>query len=681
MTSISLTETQKAQIVMKRFTTLHDSQVEIFDDVQMYYQMYQSFMDESDDYPWDYQLTDPVIFQLIRNMMARLNPSDYKVRLDPTNESTESIRDLNQQLVNWELSEMGKTLVFYNMIWRGLLAGRAYIYTGWCHEPTLQIKVGEGEQATMKVMRDLVNRAYAENVRFTDMFAPNRNIPDLHLQPYLLQRMSKRFGEMLDDNETALEHGEKPEWNEEYIKKIRESKKFSTKIDYGIDLPMDEDSAGEKPNDDLFARSQYINMIRMQTLEGDVLYIPEEKECEWIMNNNTENKYWHGHYPYITWTPFPEDEEFFPQGIVQPVADLQIAISSVLNQFLTAGRMAGNPMWIKGKSANATPDWMFVNRPNGVITVNGNTDDIQQVQTKDVSNTYIQMRQDLQTTFERATSMSSLYSSGVAGGSSPQINKTARGAQVIDSNMDLPVQLLISIFGSMALSQIGRHFLELNAQYVTDAQTFKITGEKSFHKITPAEVSTSFNVVVNPDTVLKTNPVVKQAQLMNVIGTMNAEKNVALDTKPVYTALFNQMPELDEIGDQLIIDPMYQAEQAIQSIERGIVPPVTAQQDHKLIIQIVQKYVLDSQPEGEALQAIAEYLDEHRKWIAATDMNLVTMNPQVPGMIQPGVPVPPVTGVAPTGVDETGAMTGNPTADLPIPIPEDEQGLELPPLT
>lgn len=680
MTATGLSEKQKATIIRNRYTTLRENQVDIFDDVQVYYQMYQAFMDEDDSYPWDYQLTDPVVFQLLRNLMARLNPADYKVRLEATTEQADPFRDANQAYINWELSEMSKTLVFYNMLWRGLLAGRSYIYTGWLYEPAVEIK--DKQNKTKKVMRDLVNRAYACNVRFVDMFVPNRNVPEIQEQPYLIQRLSKRFGELLDDNKAAEDKGEDPVWKEDYLKKIRESKKFSTKVDYGVDLPIDDtDEEAGKSEDDIFIRGQYVNMLRFQTIDGDVLYVPEEESTgEWVMNENTESEYWHNHYPYITFAPFPEDDEFFSQGIVQPVADLQVALSSVLNQFLTNGRLASNPMWVAGKEAKETPDHSFVNRPNGVIRVAGDANAVQQMPVRDVSNTYISMRQDLMTTFERATSMSSLYSSGVSGGSSPQVNKTATGARVIDANMDQNLQLLVSIFGSMSLSQLGKHFLELNAQYLTEDQKFKITGEKTFRTLKPTEVSTSYNALVNPDTVLKSNPVVKQAQLMNFIGTANAEKKVPLDTKPAWETLINTYPELDEGGEHIIIDPEYQAEQAINSIEEGIMPAVTASMDHKLIIQIVQKHVLDTQPEGEVLKAYAEYLDEHRKWIEAADMNMVSMQPQPdpmnPATMLPNGGLPPaVPGAAPTGVDMNGDMTGNPTANLPMEVPMDEMGI------
>lgn len=414
-------EERIAQIVHSRFKTLKGDQEEIFDEVEVYHQMWRAVMTEDESYPWDYQLVDPVVFYLLRGMMARLNPEHMKVTLEARNERAQSYRKVNQAVVNWELSEMNKTLVFYRFLFRGLLAGRAYLSDGWRFEPAVEVMAGEGRGRKV-ILRDIVNRADAKNVRFQDMFIPNRNIPDIDEQPYLIERVTMRFGDMLDDNETAG----REIWKKKYLDKIRKGNLFATKIDYGVDLPDNDETVGDYSKEEMFVRSQYVSLLKMQTKEGDVIWTPEKED--WVLNTEEGNPYWHGHYPYISWTPFPEDDEFFSMGIVQPIADLQIAISSTLNQFLTNARKAGNPMWIAGSAAAQTPDWEFVNRPDGVVRVAGDINQVRQVEVKDNYRGLLEVRKELETTFERATSMSSLYMAGVSGGSSPQVNKTATGA-------------------------------------------------------------------------------------------------------------------------------------------------------------------------------------------------------------------------------------------------------------
>jgi len=339
------------------------------------------------------------------------------------------------------------------------------------------------------------------------------------------------------------------------------------------------------------------------------------------------------------------------------------ASSSALNQYLTNARKSANPMWIAGKDASQTPDWMFVNRPDGIIRVAGDPNQVVAVRAPDSSATLLPVRQELQTTIERSTGVSSLYQGGVGGPSTPQINRTAKGASIIDANLDLNIQLLVSLFGAQALSKVGEHFLELNAQYLTEEQEFKITGGKQveFKTIRPEEVTANFDVIATPDTILKSNPLTRQAELLNVKSVMDAETQVKLDKRPVWKAIFDAHREFDNVGE-IIIDPEQQAQDAIDAILKGIMPEVTYNTDHKTVTTIVQKHLIDHEAEYDdlTLQAFSDYIAELRTWIEAAKPNLMA---------------PPQPQLLPT--DEQALMDSmapmeNPTQSLPNPIPLEE---------
>jgi hypothetical protein len=469
---------------------------------------------------------------------------------------------------------------------------------------------------------------------------------------------------MLDDNETQG----KEIWKKEYLDKILKNRMFTNKLEFGVDLPDDDDDRYLKDKN-RFAKNQYVSLLKHTTLDGDIEYVMEEEDNGWIINKDTENQFWHGHYPYLSWTPFPEDDEFFTMGIVQPVADLAVSISSALNQFLTTSRKAGNPMWLAGKDASTTPDWMFVNRPDGVVRINGDVGQIKQITPTDTGKTMIQARQELITAFERGTSMSSMYSSGVAGGSSPQINRTATGARIIDQNIDQGLQLLITLFGAQMITKIGEHFLELNPQFVTEEQEVKVVGsenDEEFLTVDPAEITANFDIKVNPDTVMKVNPVVKQAQLLNLKAVIDEEKDVKIDKIPVWKNILQTFPEMDNTDD-ILHDPEDVAREAINSIMNlGTVPEVPYNIDHKAIIKIVQKHMIEmvDQHTDEQLSMFGEYIDENKAWIEAENPNLFT-----PPLNQPMMPT--------NEQDLLASMTGgmaNPTQNLEIPTPLDEMG-------
>lgn len=671
-----------AQLIQSRWTKLNGDYQEVFDRNATYTDMFRSILNFDDAYPWDYRLVDPAIFQLMRTMMARLNPDGARVDLFSRNSKVAEFREHNQKFLNWELSEMKKTLVFFNCIQRGLIGGRSYLGTGWLFEPAIVIKsdiTGKKEF----VMRDIVNRATARNIRFDDIVVPNRNLPFIDEQPYIIEHQVIRYGEMIDDN------AKKEVWSKEWIKKIADKKMFVTHVDGGFDLPNDVDSVKGITKEDQFLRNQYVGLLKMSTKDGEVFYTFDGKgHGEDVLNVDTTNPYWHGHYPYLSFTPFPEDDEYFSQGIVQPLEDLTIALSSSLNQFLTNARKAGNPMWVAGASASQTPDWQFVNRPDGVVRVAGDANQIRKIEPTDTSNLMNNLRQQLSTLFEKSSSISSLYSSGVS--STSQINRTATGAKVIDANIDLNMQMLVSLFGAQILQGIGTHFLELNSQYVTEEQEVRISGDKGgqFIRLKPEETTANFDVVANPDTITKTSTVVRQAALLNLKSTMDGEKNIQLDAKPVWKAIFASYPEVEEIDEDIIIDPQVQAEEIIGTLEREIEPVIDWNMNHKAIRKIIQVYVMSNQDsmDDKKLKSFAKTTDELTKWIDA-DKIVVTMEQQAEALANPaalpsglgnmtgengGLPM-----INEQQIEQSAMQSADPMKNMPNQVPLQDAGLNV----
>lgn len=667
-----MTENKKiASLIKSRWNTLSSDNRDVLDRNATYTDMYKSILNFDEAYPWDYRIVDPAIFQLLRTMMSRLNPDNARVNLLARNQAAAEHRERNQQVLNWELSEMKKTMVFYYAILRGLLAGRSYLSTGWLYSPAIKIKsdiTGKEEFA----LRDIVNRAFAKNIRFDDILIPNRNIPDIQEQPYILEHMALRFGEMLDDNK------EKEMWIPSVLDNIKKKKMFISKIEGGFDLPS-ESTYGVK-DEDQYIRNQYVGLIKMTTKDNDVFYTFDEKGNDEIINKDTTNPYWHGHYPYLSFAPFPMDDDFYSQGIVQPLEDLEIALTSALNQYLTNARKAGNPMWIAGANAAQTPDWQFVNRPDGIIRVAGDANQIRQAPINDTSQLMTNLRNELSMLFEKSSSISSLYSSGVSTSGTSQINKTATGAKVIDSNIDINMQMLISLFGCQILAGIGEHFLELNAQYITEEQEIRISGEKDagFIRIKPEEITANFDVIANPDTITKTSPVVRQASLLNLKSTMDAEKNLQLDSKPIWKAIFASYPEIEEVDEDIIIDPEVEAQKAIDAIEKGIEPTTNWNQNHKAIRKIIQFHLLSVQDSlsDEQVVMFTNYIDELTKWIDA-DKTVVTMEQQEMLTDPTANPMMGASGqnIDPNQIENSVLQSSDPIKNMPNNIAGQELGL------
>jgi hypothetical protein len=614
-----------ASLINSRFITLQQTHQQVFDDADAFYQMYRSAMEADDSYPWDYQLTDPQIFYLIRNIMSKLNPERMKIDLSPTSDKSIETRNKNMKILEWEFREINKTVLFYKSMWTGLIKGRCYLETGWKYQPALEMQTDTGN----KVFRDITNRADVTNVRFEDIYVPNPNEPDIEKQPFILQRVCMTYGEMLSDNEIAEEKGEGEYWDKKLLEKIKKQKLFAKDLDYGDDFMEEDEKAEDFKKSKCYIESQVVKMIKMMTNEK-WYYVLEDFTITEILNKKTDNKYWHGHYPIISWTPFPEEGKYYSLGIVQPLADLCIASSSVLNQYLTNSRKAGNPMWIAGAEASQTPEWQFVHRPDGIIRVAGDVNQVRQMTTIDTGNTMLAMRAHLSQAFEKSASMSSLYTSGVGEGAGG-INKTAGGARIISANIDANVQLLLSLFASQLLTKIGEHFLELNAQFITEEQSIKITGQNAhgFITVAPEEISANFDVYVNPYTIEKVTPQVKQAALINLKMTIDKEQQVKIDKTPIWRSLFNSYPEIEGMDD-IVLDPKAQSDAAIEALLKGVMPEINQSVDYKAVRQYVQLYMIDKQDmlSDEQIMFFSEYIDKLTNWMKTQQQLFTAELPQ-----------------------------------------------------
>ena len=615
----------------------------VMDKVEINRNLYKGLLNVDDFYEWDYSLVDPHVFPLVRNYLSRSNPTMTNIRLDPRKPSDYEKRDINQSFLNWEVGELMMTSLFYRMYFSAYLAGKGYAKEGWKHENAIKIQVKDefGNVTEEKIMRDIVNRADAKFVRYNDILVPNRNIPMLKDQPYFIELMQQNVGEMIDENKRLIEAGEKPYWNEKWLKELEKDTEKNKLLDYQIDMVKDEvTSDGKKTMADTLAlRSAVVPLIRMMTKDNEEYYIPLEKDTDIVCNNEHSNKFWHGHYDVIDFTPFPEDDEYCVMALVDVVGDLQVAATEILNQTLTNIRQINNDMWVAGTAAAQTPDWQFKRRPDGLIRVAGDATQVQNIRTQDNTMSALRTSEMVGTKIEKAGGISSLYSSGVP---SQNINQTARGAQIIDNNIDTNMRMIIDLFGEQVIKTMGEHFLELNAQFVTEEQTFFITGKKkvrNFIKLDPSLVTANFDVSVNPEKLTKQTPASRQASLQNTITILQniqtqSQGAVMVDITPVVEALIDATPDMENIDD-VIVSIDEKGKRDMMMLERGQMPEMKVRDPHKDLIIYSNVWFQDH---GEAYPPeikdfFQKYLEGHMKYLQSAA--------QAQAMMQPAPMLPP----------------------------------------
>lgn len=614
-----------ANEIQSIYNGCHDEMQDWFDNIEIYRQMYQAEASQDDSYEWEYTLIDPKIFPLIRTNLARLNPIDNKLLLQATQEKYEQYRKVNQALINWEIGEMDYDMTIYRTMFAGLMTGIGYSRARWLFKPAKKIKYTNGDGvAVFKNFSDVENRATLDFVKTTDVVIPDRNIAILAQQPYVVERINYRLGDLEDENEALRAHGKKPKWNEKLLSQIREKTGYYKKDD-NYEYTRYENESELKV--DAFVRSRNITCYKYQDLDGNLYIVPLENTDD-LLNTKwyQENPYWFDGYDLIDFHPFPEDENYLSMGIVQPVKDLQIAASDILNNYLTAAKQSTNNMWLAGSAAQQTPDWQFVSRPDGVIRVVGDVNQIVPVQKQDTSQSALTMRRELENSFETATSFSSLYQSGASGATN--ISRTATGAKIIDQNLDQNVQLIVNLFGAQVMQKIGERFMCLNSQFITEEQVINVTGtlgNDDFIKVSPEEITANYKVKALPEKIVKTAPQLKQASLLNLIQQVAPFDGKYVNMKPIIQATLNTYNELDGVED-LYPDPEADADDAIRLARKGVIAQTFVNQDHRMIISIIQKQMLEMPEMMEdetTMNTLMQYIEDQKRWLDATDPQLL----------------------------------------------------------
>lgn len=626
-----------ATIIRQRYSKARALTQEVFDRIEVNRNLYKGYLILDDQYEWDYSLVDQQVFPLIRNYIARSNPSMTKIRLEARKAEDFEKRQVNQDFVNWEIGELDLTTLLTRAFFSNYLAGKGYFKTGWKYDPRIVVKNGEYEYE----MRPLINRADLKFVRFNNILVPNRNIPSLKDQPYYLEVEQISVGQMLDDNESyGYEY-----WDKKFIEKLRKGGVTGKMLDYEAEFVKDADT-----KDELAFRSATFPAVCMSTKDNDLIYVPLVGDTDTIINKKRENPFWHGHYSIIDMTAFPEDDEYYSMSVVDAVGDTQIASTEVLNQLLTNIRSVNNNMWVSGASEATTPDYMFKQRPSGIIRVAGDPNQIVPIRPIDSTASMLRVAQELNTKFERTGGISSFYSSGAP---SKNINQTARGAQIIDQNIETNIQMIFDLFGEQVLKSLGDHFQELNAQYVTEDQTFAVTGKKGVRElisIGPDKISANFDVYTYPEAMVKQTPASRQASLQNLVTTINREAKLAgieVDLIPIFENLVDSYPEMENVDDIFVaIDE--KAKRDIAMLQREQMPEVKARDPHKELIQVVS---IDFEDNGQLyspeVQALFEkYVTKHLQFIQAASEITAMSNPQQPGAL-------------PTGADSQGVVPEN----------------------
>jgi hypothetical protein len=275
---------------------------------------------------------------------------------------------------------------------------------------------------------------------------------------------------------------------------------------------------------------------------------------------------------------------------------------------------------------------MFKQRPSGIIRVAGDPNAVVPIRPVDSTMSMLRVGQELSTKFERAGGISSLYSSGAP---SQTVNQTARGAQIIDQNIETNVKMILDLFGEQVLKPLGEHFIELNAQYVTEEQSFAVTGKRGVRDlitIDPDTVTANFDVYTYSEAMVKQTPASRQASLQNYLSVINREvvpSGVQVDIVPLVEALNDSYPEMENVDD-IVVSLDEKAHRDISMLERGQMPDIKARDNHKELIQIATVHFEETPYPEEIAQMFEKYVEKHMRFLQSEQEINQMSQPQLP---------------------------------------------------
>lgn len=655
-----------ATLVWNRFSFAKTQQEELFDDFQRYRTLWRSKISSPTDYPWDYALFNPMVYATVRSFVSRIATGNVGVNLQAWTQAERPKTRINKSLLEWEFQEAELFLKVARWVFSTLLYGRSFVGTGWKFEKerVIQEEDEQGNVGRELLIAPKVNRADLENVRVYDMFIGNRNITDLQKQPWVVRRMYRTIPELEAENRAR---GNKVYRNLEELKK---KDWFVNFVDYGADVQSAEDTLPKKDR----WKSGVLEILSMWDKERDqVVEIVAGHEDFTIREE--ENPFYHGLYPLADLIFFPEDDEFWSPGAVMPIEDLQIALNSTLNQYLTNANQQLNNMWITSDAR--IPEWEFISRPNGVIHVNGDVDQLKEVTHKDITTQAEAMMGRIETQIQRTTGITDQLSMG----SVPRGTRGAAYLQLEQQNLDDNLKLFLTLLEQGGIKQVARQFLALNTQFITTEQTIKITGRHGYSHtdIKPDDVSAAFDPIIIPESSLPKNPLIRVQNLTQIKQMADTDQRVKVNTVPIWKEILDTMGMTDL--DEIVPDDMDEALEENELLKKNVPVECQPNDNHDLHIKIHQYEVIAGQLDPETTSRFIEHIKTHKTWKLAADPELLekmaaneqpTPNNNVDGIPSPldatqsaqpqllGIPVPvagngdPAATTAP--VDELGLI-------------------------
>lgn len=546
----SSSDQQRLEMVNERFNLAHLNQYPYFTDFDRYYKMFESYVNESKSI-WQTKIFIPIVYSIVERFLPRILSNKPTVNFMPRSEKsfakdpiTGEPRDLikaaqnMQSLFDWQwemqsrLKDGGMYVELLRFVKDALIVGTSIAKVPWIKESRREKGFnGKGEV-------QIKNKVYFDGPSFEHVdpydFYFDPEALDIQRASWVIHKTRRTLDELreinaakgveiyknLDIVETLTQDNLAASENDfKYRRKValgngqvlvwdRTTGKYEVMECWGMFPKLD---ANGKPLDSQELEPRVVTVVGRSVVVRDVPY-----------------PYWHGKKPFIAYTPFPRNYEFYGVPIIKHVERLQFYMNEFVSQKFDNQVINLNQMLVVDPAANVD-DWQLVWRPGGVIKAH--PEFIKPLAVGDVTQGIDDSLNYLNEMAQLATGLSDYYTTGT--NAQQTDNKTATGANLIEENIQTRVQEAVSVLEEQVIKELGYQWHGLDGQFVKFPQLVRVIGDNGkpeFPLVMPEDIRNDYDVMVESGTTQPTNQALQRNQFINLIQLIQGNPIMAQST-------------------------------------------------------------------------------------------------------------------------------------------------------
>lgn len=547
-------------LINERYELAHTNQYPYWIDFDRYYKMYESYVNENKEI-YQTKIFIPMVFSVIERFLPRIISSKPTVNFMPRRPDTVQKAQNMQSLFEWQWDQVsrrkdgGMYLEMLKFVKEALVSGTAIAKVPWIKEERETKKYNQKNEVVNRLVKYFDGPDFELIDPYDFFFDPEAY--DIQRASWVIHRTRRTLDEMRSINKSKgveiyknlhILQNMKPdelsgtENDFKYRRKValgggqvlvqdKTTDKYELLECWGMFPKLDENG---KPTDDQALEPRVIVLANRSVIVRDIPY-----------------PYWHGKKPFIKYTPFPRQWEFYGIPIIKHLERVQFYMNEFVSQKFDNQVIELNQMLVIDPLANVE-DWQLVWRPGGVIRAH--PEYVKPLPIGDVTGPIDNSLQYLSQVSQLTTGLSDYYTGGV--NADQTLNKTATGANDIQEQIAARVQEAVQVLEEQVIKEIGYQWHGLDGQFIKLPLIVRVTGadgKPDFPLIMPDDIRYDFDIIPESGSTQPVNMALQRNQFIQALQLIGSNPAMAQNTdwQQVEKKLWEKFGEKD--GNKLMV--------------------------------------------------------------------------------------------------------------------------------